>query len=130
MKKQHYSKKREAILETISNTKSHPTAEWVYLKLKPLYPDLSLATVYRNIVYFKKNGNIITVANVNGQDRYDSNTSEHCHFICSECFSVIDIDIDLNNADIYEKIKRKYHFQPHYQNTIFYGKCEKCLNEL
>ena len=104
MKKQHYSKKREAILDAIRSTKSHPTADWVYLKLKPLYPDLSLGTVYRNISAFKNNGDIITVSNVNGQESYDGNTTPHSHFICTECFNVIDIDLDINFNNIYDQI--------------------------
>lgn len=127
MKKQHYSKKREAILDAIRSTKSHPTADWVYLKLKPLYPDLSLGTVYRNISAFKNNGDIITVSNVNGQERYDGNTTPHSHFICTECFNVIDIDLDINFNNIYDQIRERYQLQPDHHNMIFYGKCQDCL---
>ena len=44
-----HSRKRDAILECLRCTTSHPTAEWVYNQLKPTIPDLSLATVYRNL---------------------------------------------------------------------------------
>ena len=30
-----YSKKREAILDAIRSTEEHPSADWVYQKLKP-----------------------------------------------------------------------------------------------
>ena len=43
-----HSRKRDAILECLRCTTSHPTAEWVYNQLKPTIPDLSLATVYRS----------------------------------------------------------------------------------
>ena len=46
------SKKRDAILEKLKSTTSHPTAEWIYLELKKDYPKLSLATVYRNLKSF------------------------------------------------------------------------------
>ena len=46
-KRQNYSRKREAILSALRSTKTHPTAEWVYLQMKNEYPDLSLGTVYR-----------------------------------------------------------------------------------
>ena len=65
--KQNYSHKREAILNIMRGTKSHPTAEWVYQQLKPQYPDLSLGTVYRNISRFKEEGQLITVGVVGGQ---------------------------------------------------------------
>ena len=35
-----HSRKRDAILECLRCTTSHPTAEWVYNQLKPTIPDL------------------------------------------------------------------------------------------
>ena len=61
-----YSRKREAILETIRSTKCHPTAQWVYEQLKPRIPDLSLGTVYRNISLFRQEGKLVSVGVVNG----------------------------------------------------------------
>ena len=40
-----HSKKRDAILSCLRGTDTHPSAEWVYARLKPQIPDLSLATV-------------------------------------------------------------------------------------
>ncbi|MGE4277314.1 MAG: transcriptional repressor, partial [Lawsonibacter sp.] len=56
-----HSKKREAILSAIRSTKSHPSAEWVYQTLKPTHPDLSLGTVYRNLLFFQEHGDIQSV---------------------------------------------------------------------
>mgnify|MGYP000354531296 CR=1 FL=1 len=49
-----HSRKRDAILECLRCTTSHPTAEWVYTQLKPDIPDLSLGTVYRNLAMFRR----------------------------------------------------------------------------
>ena len=51
-----HSPKREAILECLRSTTCHPSAEWVYAQLKPRIPDLSLATVYRNLARFRGGG--------------------------------------------------------------------------
>ena len=51
-----HSPKREAILECLRSTTCHPSAEWVYSQLKPRIPDLSLATVYRNLARFRAEG--------------------------------------------------------------------------
>ena len=59
-----HSRKRDAILECLRCTTSHPTAEWVYTQLKPTIPDLSLATVYRNLAMFKDEGTIDSVTGV------------------------------------------------------------------
>ena len=84
-KRQNYSRKREAILDTLRSTKTHPTAEWVYLQLKSQYPDLSLGTVYRNLSQFKEDGTIVSLGVVNGQEHFDGDISPHSHFICSHC---------------------------------------------
>ena len=46
-----HSKKREAILEALRSAKDHPSAEMLYSRLKSVYPDLSLGTVYRNLAF-------------------------------------------------------------------------------
>lgn len=84
--------KRNAILECLSKTKVHPSADEVHRMLMRERSDISLATVYRNLALFKKEGMIQSVATVNGTERYDYNTEPHVHFICQECEAVIDLD--------------------------------------
>ena len=86
-----YSKKREAILEILKSTTSHPSAEWIYLQLKQAYPDISLGTVYRNLAQFKEQGKIISLGHVNGVERFDGTTEPHVHFICTGCGEVKDL---------------------------------------
>ena len=87
-KARRYSPKREAILECLRSTHNHPAAEWGYAQLKPSIPDLSLATVYRNLGQFRKDGTIQVIGNVDGEERYDGDTSPHSHFICRSCGKV------------------------------------------
>lgn len=87
-----HSKKRDAILDCIRQTKSHPTAEWVYQQLKPSFPDLSLGTVYRNISMFKEENVIQSIGVVKGLERFDYNTDPHAHFICTDCGRVTDLE--------------------------------------
>lgn len=72
-----HSPKREAILECLRSTTCHPSAEWVYSQLKPRIPDLSLATVYRNLARFRAEGAVQVIGCVDGEDRYDGNTAPH-----------------------------------------------------
>ena len=85
------SKKRDAILHCIRTTDQHPSAEWVYTRLKPEIPDLSLGTVYRNIHMFLEEGRIASVGVVGGLERFDGNTAPHVHFICQSCGAVLDV---------------------------------------
>jgi len=84
-------KKRNAIYECLCSTDTHPSAEMVHSMLHAEHPDISLATVYRNLAKFKAEGKIMSVATVRGVERFDANTDPHVHFICSACDAVIDL---------------------------------------
>ena len=84
-------KKREAILNCLRSTDTHPTAEWVHSQLRSEYPDISLGTVYRNLAMFKQQGIIASLGTVNGVERFDGNTEPHVHFVCNGCTAVLDL---------------------------------------
>ena len=84
-------RKRNAILEVLRGTTAHPSAEMVHEMLHEEHPDISLATVYRNLARFKSQGLIQSVATVKGIERFDANTNPHVHFVCSSCDAVIDL---------------------------------------
>ena len=84
-------RKRNAILECLRSTDSHPSAEMVYEMLQAQHPDISLATVYRNLNYFKQQGLVSSIATVKGVERFDANTQDHVHFICENCDAVLDL---------------------------------------
>lgn len=84
-------KKRNAILSCLQGTKSHPSAEMVHTMLHDEHPDISLATVYRNLAWFKDQGMIISLGTVKGIERFDANTEPHVHFICTGCGAVLDL---------------------------------------
>lgn len=84
-------RKRNAILNCLRNTTTHPSADMVHEMLQAEHPDISLATVYRNLSRFRSQGIIQCVATVRGIERYDANTDPHVHFICNGCDAVIDL---------------------------------------
>ena len=43
------SKQRDIILEVVSNSCEHPSADMVYQEVKKQIPNISLGTVYRNL---------------------------------------------------------------------------------
>ncbi len=84
-------KKRSAILACLCQTHAHPSAEMVYEMLQAEHPDISLATVYRNLARFKSQGIIQSLGTVDGIERFDANTQPHVHFICRGCSAVLDL---------------------------------------
>ena len=80
-----------AILSALQETTVHPTADWVYAKLKPRYPNLSLGTVYRNLKKFCETGKAVSVGVINGQEHFDGRVEPHAHFVCKRCGAVLDV---------------------------------------
>ena len=122
-----HSRKRDAILECLRCTTSHPTAEWVYTQLKPTIPDLSLATVYRNLAMFKDEGLVISVGTVGGLERFDGNTSPHTHFVCTRCSAVLDLmDINLEDGFL-QSVHDTAGGKITDYRLSFYGLCPECM---
>ena len=123
-KKIRHSDVRDKIYEYLCGTKAHPSANMIYNDLKPSIPKLSLGTVYTNLKLFEDLGQVIRVANVNGSERYDADTSEHVHFVCDECGAVIDI----MDADIKKAKKACQAGQAKIKNIqiVLHGTCERC----
>ena len=84
-------RKRDAILNCVRSTDAHPSADWVFEHVKEQVPDISLATVYRNLALFKDQGLITSLGTVKGVERFDGNTDPHVHFICHGCGGVNDL---------------------------------------
>ena len=66
----NYSRQREEIIRIIRQMKNIPNAEEIYFKAKKEDPAISKSTVYRNLIYFVKNGTLIQVPISNEPDRY------------------------------------------------------------
>ena len=122
-----YSRKREAILSVIRNTKLHPSAGWIYDELRPSIPDLSLGTVYRNIASFKDEGVIRSVGVVDGEERFDGDTSGHAHLICDTCGKVMDVEMDYEGAVAFTAIAKENGFEISRYDLVFYGLCPDCM---
>jgi Fur family peroxide stress response transcriptional regulator len=119
-------RKRDAILSCLRSTELHPSADWVYERVKQEIPDISLATVYRNLNLFKEQGLIQSLGTVNGVERFDGNTAPHVHYICTGCGRVVDlpglsVPEDLNYAAEAESGGRVAACQ-----LTFTGICGKC----
>lgn len=122
---ERYSKNREAILNCLRATKEHPTAEWVYEKLKPEFPNLSLATVYRNVKTLEADGLVVSLGAVDGKERYDACVESHAHAVCEKCGRIIDLNINFPK-DTRKKIESKTGFSVTEERFVFGGICADC----
>lgn len=126
-RKTRRSESREKILSFLRGTKEHPSAHMIYNALYSDNPTLSPATVYNNLKLFEEQGLVIRVANVNGVERYDANTSDHVHFVCEKCGAVIDImDADIQGA---KKACQVGQAKINSIQIVLHGTCESCSGQ-
>ncbi len=119
-------RKRTAILDCLRATDCHPSAEMVHEMLQSEHPDISLATVYRNLALFKQQGLIQSVGTVGGVERFDGNPHSHVHFICTQCAGILDLpQIDLP-AQLEEKVEAAAGGVVSECSLTFTGTCRAC----
>lgn len=94
---QRLTKQRKIILEELKKVHSHPTAEEIFEIVRSKMPNISLATVYRNLDVLEKNGQVLKLqARKGDKARYDGNCCSHCHLVCKKCGVVLDVfDVEL-----------------------------------
>ena len=123
-----YSRQREVIKECLINRYDHPTADMVYMDVRETFPNISLGTVYRNLQLLTDLGEIQKLNVGDGVDHFDAKTFPHYHFICKECGSVIDLQME--NIDTIKDIAGvNFDGQIAGHITYFYGICGNCCKK-
>ena len=120
---------RLAIYNYLSSTKAHPNAEMIFNELQPVYPTMSLATVYKTMEILREIG-LVQILNV-GEDsfRYDAVVEEHAHIRCMKCNRVDDL-IGLDTEDFMREASSRTDYQISGQQFYFFGVCPQCKGEL
>jgi Fur family peroxide stress response transcriptional regulator len=119
------TKQREAILNILRKTRSHPTADQIYDEVRKDILNISKGTVYRNLQVLEEDG-AISVLNINGtQSRYEVKQEGHYHFRCEKCGRVFDLDEPIDK-ELDERISRKTGFSVSHHQTEFRGLCKDC----
>jgi len=119
---------RRLILEAVRGTDAHPTAEWVYRKVRRRRPRISLGTVYRNLKLLAEQG-LIREMDSRGFGRYDGNLARHHHFTCQVCGRISDLaePVDLG---VDRRVTSRTGLEIWHHRIEFYGRCAACLAEV
>lgn len=124
-----HSKQRDAVLALLKSVTCHPSAEWLYNELKHDFPQMSLATVYRNLGVLCECGEAIKLDIGDGTIRYDAQTFDHNHFFCNRCHALSDIGKD--EADGLDSLlEEKYGVKIDSHSFVFYGLCRDCNKQI
>ena len=96
---------KKAILDHLRAVSGHPDAYEIYEEVKKKLPQISLATVYRNLDTMVSKGMIKAIRIKDDRFNYDGHEGKHHHFHCVSCNRVYNIpdNILLNLEKINEE---------------------------
>lgn len=133
-KKIKVTPQRMAVYSILKKTRSHPNVEMIFQKLKPDYPAMSLATVYKTVDVLKKVGLIQELNVGEGGLRYDAVIRPHSHVYCERCGKVEDVDNlqldEFQNQALLDKVKVKSGFNVTAVQLYFFGICPDCSEKI
>ena len=127
---------REVVIEFLSRTEEHVSAEDIYVQIHERYPNIGLTTVYRTLDLLHQMGMVTKFDFGEGRSRYElkehhSHKDHHHHLVCKSCARVIDytdfIDREVGWLREVEKgLSEKHNFRITGHRVDFYGLCEEC----
>jgi Fur family peroxide stress response transcriptional regulator len=121
-----FTSHRLALLRLIAVSEGHPNAMQLYEKLRPQFPTISLATVYKTLSLLKEEGEVLEI-DLHNDSRYDGNKPyPHPHLICEQCGQIFDGDEAQFTQTINQEIRKKFNFQVNHAQMLFYGVCQTC----
>ena len=85
------TRQRALVYDAVASTKAHPTADWVYERVRRSMPRISLGTVYRNLQLLVAEGRLRTWTR-GRTTRFDADLSAHDHFTCERCGLLVDLE--------------------------------------
>jgi Fur family transcriptional regulator, peroxide stress response regulator len=85
---------RVEILRELAGSEEHPDAETILTRVRQRIPTISVDTIYRTLRLFEDRGVIARVGSMRERARFDANTDQHHHFVCTECGMIGDFYSD------------------------------------
>jgi Fur family transcriptional regulator, ferric uptake regulator len=117
---------RLLILEALQSSTGHVTAEEIHSLIVEAYPNLNIATVYRNLDVLVAAG-LLTETRLAGKYLYYelSPGSRHHHLVCERCGHVAELD-DVLVEPLRQAIARQYGFTARVEHLAVFGVCRGC----
>ena len=113
------------VYEAVNRLKSHPTAEEVYRYVVKDHPNVSKATVYRNLRQLAESVEISELQLPGGAERFDHITEPHYHVRCCKCGRFADVDMKYLPG-LPEHITDSNGFAITGHDIVFRGTCPEC----
>jgi Fur family peroxide stress response transcriptional regulator len=119
---------RVAIYEELIKSRNHPDSDDIFRRVRNIFPDISIDTVYRTLSKFAEIGLVHLVEGYGEAKRYDSDINNHHHFRCRECNKIVDF-----RDERYDNLRIPKAFQKNFKVTnvkiILEGTCDECTKK-
>lgn len=116
------TRQRAAIQEALTLLGRPLLPQELLVEAQKTVPNISLATIYRNIKGLIADG-VVDVVSLPGEtDRYEIHKQHHHHFHCNTCLQVT--DIDACPGDLARLMPSGYLLEAH--ELTLYGRCPSC----
>lgn len=116
---------RYAILEYLTTTADHPTADDIYQNLIDNFPNMSVATVYNNLRLLTQMHLVNELKYGDTSSRFDFSSHNHYHAICSVCGKIKDIYYP-GLDDVEEATESLTGYDVDTHRLEIYGVCPEC----
>ena len=116
---------RSLVFEAVNKLQCHATADEIYQTIMKEHPNISRATVYRNLKLLSETGEIRKMEIPGGSDRFDQRIHDHCHVRCEICGRVFDVDMEYITG-LEKNIKESHGFAFTGYDILFRGICPDC----
>ncbi len=130
---------REAVLDVLSRSEGHLSAEDIFMQIRRRDPGVGLTTVYRTLDVLAGLGMVYKLDFGDGRARYEfaegpKGAHHHHHLICTRCRRVVDytdfIDEEVELLKRTEKgLEEKYKFRIDNHLIQFSGICADCAGK-
>ncbi len=117
---------RQAILDALSRPDAVEDPSWVYEEVRKVVPDISQATVLRNLSLLRQAGFIRAAETGNATER--GITTLRCQLSCISCKRTVDATISVG-ADLEGEAASATGFVITGHRVDFYGLCPSCARQ-
>ncbi len=126
---------RQAIIDVLTNTSEHLSAEDIYLAVHKVYPAVGLTTVYRTLDLLAQIGMVFKFDFGDGRSRYElveeGKKEHHHHLVCTGCRRIIDYSDFIEEEvklfrQVEESLSKKHNFKITTHQVQFLGRCSNC----
>ncbi len=116
---------RSLVLKAVNKLQCHATADEIYEEIVKEHPNVSRATVYRNLNLLSETGHIRKIEIPGGADCFDHLCHDHCHVKCEKCGRIFDMDMEYVTG-LEKNIRNDRGFSFTGYDIIFRGICPDC----